>query len=123
MAEQSEAYKAAEAVFGKEDRNVLEAVEQMLEGLEYLEENPDAQDVELIHSGLKALSRELSYEPTEFYLFMGLPKVWVNALNALLSEAPIDLPLCIREIPEHIFQTVNSVTGKKRSMSLPAMHQ
>ena len=65
MAEQSEADKAAEAVFGKKDRNVLEAVEQMLKGLEYLKENPDAQDVELINSGLKALSRELPYEPTK----------------------------------------------------------
>ncbi len=59
----------------------------------------------------------------KFYLFMGLPKVWVNALNALLSEAPIDLPLCIRETPEHNFQSVISVSGEKRSRSMPAMHQ
>ena len=65
MAEQSEADKAAEAMFGKKEVNVLETLEQMQRGLDYLINNPDAEDAELVHNNLKALSLGLPYEPTD----------------------------------------------------------
>ncbi|MEK9735097.1 MAG: hypothetical protein VW297_11915, partial [Paracoccaceae bacterium] len=41
MAEQSESDKAAEAIFGKEEFDPENIMEEMLEGLEYLMENPN----------------------------------------------------------------------------------
>lgn len=65
MAEQSEAEKAAEAMFGKKEVNVLGTLEQIQKGLEYLKQNSDADDAEMVHRNLKALSLDLPYEPTD----------------------------------------------------------
>ena len=65
MAEQSEAEKAAEAMFAKKAVNVLGTLEQIQKGLEYLKQNPDADDAEMVHRNLKALSLDLPYEPTD----------------------------------------------------------
>ncbi|NBS19856.1 MAG: hypothetical protein EBS74_08765, partial [Flavobacteriia bacterium] len=60
MAEQSEADKAAEAMFGKKEVNVLETLEQMQRGLDYLINNPGSEDAELVHNNIKALSLEVA---------------------------------------------------------------
>ena len=65
MAGPTEADKAAEAMFGKKDVNVQETIEQILKGLEYLQQNPDADDAEMVHRNLKALSLDPPYEPTD----------------------------------------------------------
>ena len=65
MAGPTEADKATEAMFGKKDVNVQETIEQILKGLEYLRQNPDADDAEMVHRNLKALSLHLPYEPTD----------------------------------------------------------
>ena len=67
MAEQTEADKAAEAMFGKKEINVLETLEQMRKGLDYLINNPDAEDAELVHNNIKALSLEVAkHTPNTF---------------------------------------------------------
>ena len=65
MAGPTEADKAAEAMFGKKDVKVLETIEQILKGLEYLQQNPDADDAEMVHRNLKALSLDLPSVPTD----------------------------------------------------------
>ena len=65
MAGPTEADKATEAMFGKKDVNVQETIEQILKGLEYLQQNPEADDAEMVHRNLKALSLDLPYEPTD----------------------------------------------------------
>ena len=52
-------------MFGKKEVNVLETLEQMQKGLDYLINNPDVEDAELVHNNLKGLSLDLPYEPTD----------------------------------------------------------
>lgn len=67
MADQTEADKAAEAMFGKKEVNVLETLEQVRKGLDYLINNPDAADAELVRNNLKALSLEVAkHTPNTF---------------------------------------------------------
>ena len=65
MAGPTEADMATEAMFGKKDVNVQETIEQILKGFEYLQQNPDADDAEMVHRNLKALSLDLPYEPSD----------------------------------------------------------
>lgn len=65
MAKQSDADKAADALFGRKDINVMETIDELMKGLKYLNDNPDAEDAMSVHRSMAALSLDLPYEPTE----------------------------------------------------------
>jgi len=59
-AEQTEADKAAESIFGKKEINLEQVLNEMADGLEYLRANPNAEDANLIRSGVKELTIEFA---------------------------------------------------------------
>ena len=60
MAEQTEAEKAAESIFGEKEINLEQVLNEMAEGLEYLRANPNAEDAKLIRRSVKELSVEFA---------------------------------------------------------------
>jgi len=79
IADKTEADIETEKLFGAKDFDVMSIMKQMEEGLEYLKNNPDAPDKELIHSGVKELSIKLAQST-------GWPKEADKALAARLQQ-------------------------------------